>query len=435
MKWKPYRPRQRKLESREQVDRGRKKRQMGKLCKLSEEMVGQFLSRLPPKALMRFKCIHKSWYNLITSPSFIAKNLSNSKNNKFASTTRILFKRTVLKDIKDKNEIFYVLRDNNNDRRDIFLSLLDLCNDNDGDDQNLHSVVDDLIVPLPFSICPFSLQIAGHCDGLICLVNIVNEEVALCNPAIKEFKFLPRSSLLLPRRHPEDDDGIESDVNAVGFGYDSKTQDYKIVRVITYITGIAYTLPSKAEVYTLSSHSWREIKIDKECHVFWTPSFEIHFRGIYYWSALTYPTPGADKEAIFAFDMSEETFEEIPIPDGICARDGIIKFLAVWKESVALISCKGDGPKSFDIWVMDDSSGIKGSWTKHLVIGPIECEIPLVFWKSDELLLVISDGRVVSYHLGNKTIKYLPIHGVEDPQYIQAVVCVNSMISVKKTKG
>lgn len=173
---------------------------MAKLGTLSEERVMDFLSRLPPKDLLRFKCIHKSWYNLITSPSFIAKNLSVSRNNKFSSTTSVVFKRTVL--TKDKHDIFNVLRDNDNSRKNIFVSLLDLYKDNDGDDQNLHSDVDDLILPLPFSICPFSFQIAGHCDGILCLVNIVLEDVAFCNPALKEMKFLPRSPLLLPRRHP-----------------------------------------------------------------------------------------------------------------------------------------------------------------------------------------------------------------------------------------
>lgn len=37
---------------------------------------------------------------------------------------------------------------------------------------------------------------------------------------------------------------------------------------------------------------------------------------------------------------------------------------------------------------------------------------PLVFWKSDELLMVSNDGRVVSYNLGRRTFKYLPIHFV-----------------------
>ena len=52
--------------------------------------------------------------------------------------------------------------------------------------------------------------------------------------------------------------------------------------------------------------------------------------------------------------------------------------------------------------------------------------------------MVASDGRVVSYNFSIHKHKYLPIHGVEDPSYILAVVYVNSIVSVKgdnKPKG
>ncbi|RXH82233.1 hypothetical protein DVH24_036574 [Malus domestica] len=53
-------------------------------------MVVEILSRLPPKSLMRFKCVQKSWHNLINSPSFVAMQLSNSL------TSSIIEQHTVL---------------------------------------------------------------------------------------------------------------------------------------------------------------------------------------------------------------------------------------------------------------------------------------------------------------------------------------------------
>ncbi|PRQ42309.1 putative F-box domain, leucine-rich repeat domain, L domain-containing protein [Rosa chinensis] len=405
---------------------------MENFSKLSEEMVVRILSRLPPKSLIRFRCVRKLWYNVINSPNFVAKNLTTSKHNKFSSSTCILAKHTVLKDsnIKDRNEILEVLRDNSIETKKILLSLCNLCNDNDGDDPNLNYVVDDFTVPLPLGLLPFSLEIAGHCDGIICLNNSFLDDIVLCNPATKESKLLPKSCLLLPPRHPNDYDEIESDVNAVGFGYDSKAQEYKVVRIVSFITGVHKPLPSKAEVYTIGTNSWREIKDQTESHVFWAASFKLFLKGFYFWWASICPP---EQEIILSFDMNEELFHDIYIPESV--RHDIVRCnrgLAVWKESIALLAYGGDsGAQSFDIWVIDDFGVFKSSWIKYLTIGPLEgISIPLIFWKSNEFLMAATDGRLVSYNLSTQMFKYLPIHGVEDPPYIQAVVYVNSIVSV-----
>ncbi|PRQ42313.1 putative F-box domain-containing protein [Rosa chinensis] len=407
--------------------------------KLAEEIVVQFMSRLPPKALMRFKCIRKSWYNLINSPSFVAQNLSYSMNNKFTSSTCILSKHTVLKDgnITDRNEILDILTYGNNDKQQILLSLLNLCNDHNGDDQELFSVIkDNFIVPFPFDKCSLSLKIAGHCDGIICLVNV--EDVALCNPSIKEFNHLPKSCLLLPPKNwddyeNEDDyyEALESESNAVGFGYDSKANVYKVVRIVQFTSGYVFTShPSRVEVYTLGANCWREIKADVLVStVCWSPSFEMYFKGIYYWDAYSYLTPRQYKDGILAFDMSDELFYLIYHPE--TTRE-FNKSLAVWKESIALITYEGDAPKCFDLWLNEDSSCFKGLWTKYFTIGPVEVEIPLVFWKSNEILMVNADKHIVSYNLDTQTLKCLPMHGVEDPEYIYAIIYVSSIISVNR---
>nr|WRO64594.1 MYB transcription factor protein [Rosa persica] len=404
---------------------------MAKFCKLPEDMVAQFLSRLPPKALLRFKCVRKSWCNLINSPRFVAKNLSNSMNNKFTSSNSILFKRTVLKDntIKDKREIFLILRNESTEKKEVMLSLLDLCNNNYCDNKNLPSVVEDLIVPLPVSRCPLHLYIAGHCDGIICL-NGIDDDIVLCNPAIKEFIYLPKSYLLLPLsddNNADDYDRIESRTNAVGFGYDSKAKSYKVVRVVDFSGGCID--PSKrAEVYTLGTNSWREIETNIQSHVYWSPCFVIYFNGISYWIAYIF-----DKEFILSFNMSDELFHEIPLPNCFHIYTGWYTSLAVMKESVVVLTYEGDRAisNSFDIWMMDDSSGVEGLWTKYLTFIPAEgLKIPLVFLKSDELLMVTTDGRIVSYNFSNEKQRYLPIHGVEDPPYILAVLYLDKSLFV-----
>ncbi|POO03407.1 hypothetical protein TorRG33x02_006120 [Trema orientale] len=58
-----------------------------------------------------------------------------------------------------------------------------------------------------------------HYDGLICLFNGYGS-VMLCNPALNEFRVLPLSYYA--------DDFDKYKVRGVGFGYDSRADDYKI---------------------------------------------------------------------------------------------------------------------------------------------------------------------------------------------------------------
>ncbi|TQD82904.1 hypothetical protein C1H46_031568 [Malus baccata] len=361
---------------------------MAKSSNLTDDMVVQILSRLPPKSLMRFKCVHKLWYDLIDSPSFVASHLSNSNlKSKSDSSTSIVVKHTV-KNVED-------------DRKHVLLSLLNVCKDVSDDDDR----VEDLGAVYPLlSISSPNFEIAGYCDGIFCLsLHLCPEDIALVNPAIMEFQFLPKSCLLLPPPQPDVADGVDTITNAIGFGYDSKAETYKAVRIVKFLPG-----PRKAEVYTLGADSWREVKFEIDCSVIWTPSFYFYFKGVFYW---------------FATDLHNNDF--------------ILTFDMVWNESIALFCyCKdeGTGLSIFDIWEMDDSTdGVKSRWSKkRLTIDSVpSIEIPLVFWKNDELLLTATDGCVVSYNIRTQKLKDLPIHGIENPLYIQAVLYAESLVSVR----
>ncbi|KAL6132729.1 hypothetical protein ACLB2K_064968 [Fragaria x ananassa] len=217
----------------------------------------QILSRLPPKSLMRFKCVHRSWRALISSSNFAAKHVSASTDNKPSSTATILFKRYAL-DLITK-------------RRDIVLSLLDLCNDDINrvdDDDNLNIPLEDLYVPLSMGLKRRDIwtgieciELACHYNGIICLTDY-RKRVVLCNPAIKEFNRLPVSSLALSavEHKPQG-----SSTAAVGFGCDLKCEEYKVVRVLyserEFHDNDIVIHPPRAEVYSLATNCWKEIKV------------------------------------------------------------------------------------------------------------------------------------------------------------------------------
>ncbi|XP_040372847.1 putative F-box protein At3g52320 [Rosa chinensis] len=100
---------------------------MVKCCKMPKEMMVHILSILPPKSLVRFKCVHKSWSALINNSSFVGKHLQ--LYNQLSSSTSILLKRSVKSRTGTNNE-------------EILLSLLNLRKDN-GDDDDLNPIVED----------------------------------------------------------------------------------------------------------------------------------------------------------------------------------------------------------------------------------------------------------------------------------------------------
>lgn len=285
---------------------------------MPEEMIFQFLSRLPPKSLMRFKCIQKSWYALINNPKFVDKHLHLYNNN---SSTCILLKRSVVARTETTKE-------------EILISFVYVPNDNDGEDANLRCLVEDIyfpasmglktkgqIIELPGSYAGETIYIIGHCDGIICLVHYTGGLV-FYNPSIREFKILPPSCL------PESFSGIG------GFGYDPKCKDYRVVNIVpsgeyTYDhNGRLVIYPPRAEVYSLATDSWTAIEIDyleTETTSFWPDLFQMCFKRIFYWLGheqnnefVTYFDRLDEeniRELIILYDTREEVFRTILLPD------------------------------------------------------------------------------------------------------------------------
>nr|BEL64084.1 hypothetical protein [Pyrus pyrifolia] len=383
-----------------------------------EDRVVEILSRLPPKPLMRFKCIRKSWCTLISSPSFMAKHLNNCMDNKLSSSTCILLNRSqphIFPDQNWKQEVFW-------SKINIFI---------DSDEHNLHYDVLDLNIPFPFEDHDF-VQIHGYCNGIVCV--IVGNHFFLCNPATREFMQLPDSCLLLPPAEGKFE--LDTTFEALGFGFDCKTKEYKVVQIIenceysddeqTYYH--CTTLPHTAEVYTTTANSWKEIKIDISSKTYsWSCS--VYLKGFCYWYATD------DEEYVLSFDLGNEIFHRIQLPS---RRESGFTFFYIFLRNQSLASfCSrydrsGDS-QSCEIWVMDDYDKVKNSWTKFLTVEPLQgIEKPLTFWKSDELLMLASDGRATSYNsvIGNLKYVHIPpiLNNVVD---FQALIYEESIVSLK----
>ncbi|KAL6176734.1 hypothetical protein ACLB2K_053367 [Fragaria x ananassa] len=120
---------------------------------IDQDVVEQILLLLPPKTLMRFKCVSKRWYALITNPRF-----SCSKHNNL-STTSVLLKRLVSREAEyDKPEMVF--------------SFLKFRNDIDNDGEHAHDQHNSYFLGVedvenPPKTSSELLHVVGHCDGIM----------------------------------------------------------------------------------------------------------------------------------------------------------------------------------------------------------------------------------------------------------------------------
>lgn len=289
-----------------------------------EDLSSEILSRLPVKFVIRCRCVCKAWRALISHPLFV--NKYTSRHTKSKSSSRLLLPTFPLRSVDYEAPGVEVAF-----RKHYYPASL----------------------PKPKSC----LEIYGSCHGLVCLA-IDYHAIILWNPSTGESNLLPEPTL-----RPKHRDG-----NYYGFGYDSTTQDYKIVR------GDYVRFPEfKFEVFSLKTGSWRQ-------HPLVTPTFELAaiddiFGGLWqgfltnealHWIDLSF----ADV-AILVFSFSEEKFERMHpniFGEGSydSSRIGIVgDCLAVYLEN------RGDGGVS-SLWVMKEY-GVEESWTQVLQFYPSGC--------------------------------------------------------------
>ncbi|BFG24445.1 hypothetical protein CerSpe_107190 [Prunus speciosa] len=452
---------------------------------MGNDILLQILSCLLPKTLTRFKCVSKWWCALISSPEFVVKHVqhnSDPDNNilSSSSTCTVLLRRLLVDDLvcesrphtEPRKHIIHGIEDQ--DTKSVVFSVLNFCSYCcNANSDNCHSDNSD---PLRF-LSSFedmdmtnlkqplfgeenTFRIVGHCDGIIC-VQLNAAEVLLWNPAIHEApKLLPPEPCL--------DVDIGSSMRdmsrALGFGYDPKTNDYKVVDIgypgnETYGDGgndlIIYT--PKPVVYSLGTDTWKEIatgSLETETTNLWPEDFQFYLKGMCYWVGHEQSKlidGWGDmlveelRDVIISFDMRDEVFHDILLPHvyGLSPTIFYNIRLLLWNhKSVALFGCCGWGrnDESFGIWVLHEEFGNRpnnnyynATWTKHHAFDLTLTHKPLAFWKSDEILLApISTDRyqsLVSYNLHTKaSSQCLPILGVSDG--FAAVIYMPSMVSV-----
>ncbi|XP_062084856.1 F-box/kelch-repeat protein At3g06240-like [Humulus lupulus] len=376
---------------------------MASSLNLPEELIIEIMSWLPPESLIQFKCVGKYWYKLVNflleDPSFVAKHLRNQNDSNIFSSPNIAVSCLHIYDtpVYSYKELF---------------ALISLSNSNQNDTDS--SVAEDLNLPIIPGEKDMSCLTVSHCNGIVCVADYYHN-IILSNQAMKKSRVLPKPGLM-----------GRFVLQGVGFGYDSGSNDYKVVRF-----GRDHSLYPRAEVYSLRFDSWKEIGIDSGTDYFPSLHIDTYFNGAFYWLM------SGPRFMIQSFDMSDEVFRTEPLPEILQTAKSQWMSLGVWNDSVALFFCPGGKgtPVTVDIWVMKECVNGRHSWKKGLTIGPFKgIDCPLGFCNEEEFVMRSANYKeVVSYNVRTHNLRNIKVEGL-DGIGCRAFSYVKSLVSVQTNK-
>ncbi|CAI9782112.1 unnamed protein product [Fraxinus pennsylvanica] len=265
---------------------------------LPEDVIVVILSRLPVKALLRFKCVCTRWRSLISSSFFASLHLDRSIANPARHSLLV-----------------HELR-----RRNKHMSL-DLLTSSPNENLNLG-------LDRAYTFGP-ELIYAGSINGLICMLGNSADSLLIWNPSSRMFKTLPLG------RH------TDPSCLSIGFGWDTISDDYKVVKIgSNYEDGKLRRTWS--EVWSANLDSWSEVEIDQNFGLL-KNSCDVIVKGFAYWFA----EDGFESDRISliaSFDMRTEVLKLVPVPDSLVGPQNDFDCMN-WKETFALIERISSEPR------------------------------------------------------------------------------------------
>ncbi|PWA84769.1 F-box associated interaction domain-containing protein [Artemisia annua] len=263
---------------------------------LLPDIIFKILLLLPVDALFRCKSVCSDWYKLITHETFVKSHLARKKKCLFYKRNDVLntccINDLLLANPMSKTSIHYPL------------------------------IVDDFA------------RMVGSANGLICIVqhegiSIYKPTTRICNRVYGGF--------VAPVRHHQ---------VVYGFGYDSYTDDYKVVAV--------RKSNNKVKVYSLKTGIWKKVSDFPDAYLLKDGVF---LNGCIHW--LDY-LPN-NLPTIISFDLLTETYSQVTHPrydEGEKRLD-----LGVLGDHLCVLSSYPEKALT-DVWVKDGDD----SWTNSLFI-------------------------------------------------------------------
>ncbi|XP_015898726.1 F-box/kelch-repeat protein At3g23880-like [Ziziphus jujuba] len=330
---------------------------------LPKELMIEILLRLPPKSLGRFKLVCKKWFSTINSFSFSVQHALHQNHANNASNLCLAFAH----EIETKRRLSYYALEA---MQTVLL-------------QHYYAPLIDQLIPMK------TIRVDSTCNGLVFFSDLNLAKWGLWNPTTGQAKILPSSSFqaldesLSPRWY---------NCKHVGFGFDTKSMDYKVVMIHKLFIGSDTVV---VEIYSLEKNSWTTIatyshevlQINHWC-------FGVFSNGMISWKASYYKEKDGRTlhDKIIMLDMSSGTIITTLFPSTVSDLHPSSKSnkrdCLVFKESLTLVHCYDStswSRKTFDIWVLG-KYGDNESWKKIFTIAPVQ--------RVGRVLGFLGDGKV-----------------------------------------
>lgn len=136
----------------------------------------------------------------------------------------------------------------------------------------------------------------------------------------------------------------------------------------------------------------------------------MHVNGVCHWC---HQGQDIDHRLLVSFDLHNEVFYTTPFPSDMnySVKSVVVnRHLTVLNQSIALIS-NYIKTTTFHISILGEI-GVKESWTKIFIIGPLPCiEHPIGEGENGDLFFRKKDDELVLFNLNTKKIKELGVKG------------------------
>ncbi|RXH92609.1 hypothetical protein DVH24_033505 [Malus domestica] len=253
----------------------------------NDDIIVEILSWLPVVSLLRFCCVCKSWRALITTPQFVAKHRAHTKDN---NKNVLILTKPDLPPPPAPPSVSPLLIDYQSLKKNGAACASASSSD-------IRSNHRDVEAEFPDDTGLNDSSLVGSCNGLICL--LLNPPIAYYEEYYENIRLLLWNPSTRTARKLPDIDWFRYRPIYYGFGYDSTTQDYKVLLgSINYKDGFA-------AIFSLKAASWK-IVVDSL-----KPAASLYYsgRGCFLNGALHWNQRHSKKTTIIrSFDFAQEKF-------------------------------------------------------------------------------------------------------------------------------
>ncbi|OMO85476.1 hypothetical protein COLO4_21605 [Corchorus olitorius] len=326
------------------------------------EITEEILSRLPMKSLSRFRCVSKQWLLHINQRS--TKTLVNIVNNQLCS---------------------------------VDLKTLDITN---------HDCLSTTQLP--------DIELVGECDGLFCLHSRKTDTTILWNMSTGECRTLPP----VPPYYC-----YNYELHMVGFGYDPRSDDYKVLRINKRSTKetVALSYRLRSDYFGVKPNYWNTSGFNPHC-----------VRGVYASGALHWlgdvVLAFKREQLLLAFSLETASTRMLAFPE--LDEGYVLRSIGVLGGQLCLMT---GNELQVRVWMMDEY-GNHQSWRSMFSIPNLNVErkprepivgpsYSLLSYGANvyQVLLVMDDDKIFDYNVKKQEARRISIPGFHT--FFQAYIC------------